>query len=574
VIAIDSETTGLHHHKGHVPFLVGYGNSVFSEVTTEFKSIPKVPEVFMHNAVFDLNMLRTQGVEIPGTIYDTGVLARLAYNEHMDYSLDACAERAGSFKSAYVDEYISKHRLYTDIEIAGKKKPIREKHFDLVPKDIITEYLKQDVCATYQVGVKAIKELEMLDKTRLPGQASVFNEVTMESSLVRVLADMNWVGVQIDLDYVREAAEHSKQTLMELESKFKLATGKPFIDSAVAIKAILAPLGFTGGTTDKGNASYDNDYLEQAYKETNSKILGLILEHRSESKKLGSFWSSLLYYANSEGVIGQNFKSSGTKTGRFSSSNPNFQNLSKDDGSIYPVRKAIKARQGFVLVSMDYQAQEYRLLADRANAQFQIDQVLAGKDLHMATAELMKVTRSDAKTIGFGLLYGQGVDLLASNLKRSKDEATRLKGLYFDVLPEIKKYIVDATRVAKQRGIIRNIYGRVYHFPDPSKSYRATNSLIQGASSGITKRAMVACHNFLRPYRSHLLLTIHDELVFEVATDETHLVPKLRELMIGAYKERKLGMDVGIECGMNLHEMVDFTYPLTLNNIHAERDVI
>jgi DNA polymerase-1 len=201
---------------------------------------------------------------------------------------------------------------------------------------------------------------------------------------------------------------------------------------------------------------------------------------------------------------------------------------------------------------MDFDQFEYRMMVNYAREIELIEKIKSGLDVHTATAEMMNVTRKQAKTLNFLLLYGGGAQVLADKLGLSNiQEAYELKRNYFQALPAISNLFTHIMNTARTRGNIKNGFGRVYHF-DPDFAYKAANYLIQGTTADWIKFSMVRIDEYLRTnnFKSHLLLQIHDELLFEVHESETHIIPILKGYMQNVSRERPhdlLPYTVGID---------------------------
>jgi DNA polymerase-1 len=231
--------------------------------------------------------------------------------------------------------------------------------------------------------------------------------------------------------------------------------------------------------------------------------------------------------------------------------------VSNDDDSEFPIRGCFISPPDFYIVSIDYQAQEMRMMLDMAGEKVLADEIIAGKDVHQATADLVGVSRKQAKTISFGLLYSMGVTKLAGALGVSLAEGQELRNEYFKGLRNVESFIGRVMRKA-EKGMISNIAGRIYKF-EKKYSYKAVNYLIQGSSSEITKTAMIGCEDFLSDKESKLVLSVHDELVFYVHKNELDMIPKLATIMKESYTHDILPMDVGIEIGTRWSEMEDYS---------------
>jgi DNA polymerase-1 len=222
-------------------------------------------------------------------------------------------------------------------------------------------------------------------------------------------------------------------------------------------------------------------------------------------------------------VVRANMRQAGTETGRFSYSNPNLQNLPKEDEpedlqKPYLVRGCFTPRAGMVYVAKDYEQQEYRLMLDYAGATKLIDAVMGGMDVHQATAQLVGVTRKQAKTLNFAILYGAGADTIAAQLGIPRIEAQHLKDKYFSRIPEVERLIWNVTMTGKQRGYVRNWFGRKCYIANPQWAYILPNHLIQGGCADVIKIAMNRIQAKIEEDKVpvYMLLNVHDELLFEM----------------------------------------------------------
>jgi DNA polymerase-1 len=175
------------------------------------------------------------------------------------------------------------------------------------------------------------------------------------------------------------------------------------------------------------------------------------------------------------------------------------------------------------------------MMLDYAGQADLIEEIKQGKDVHQATADLVGVTRSAAKTLNYALLYGVGNEKLSGMLGISFNEARDIKNRYFSALPGIKDFVRTAMEVARERKFVRSWAGRVFLFPEEDFFYKAPNKVIQGGCADVLKIAMVKLEAFLKPYKSHMKLQIHDELLFGVHKSETHIVPEIVRIMENVY---------------------------------------
>lgn len=538
---------------------------------------------FMQNARFDLHMLAKDGLFIKGKIYDLMFLDRIYFNQHMSYNLTNITKRWGDEKLDIVWEYITKNKLITKTELPEFGKTIEQPHFDRVPFSIMQPYGEQDGRGTLNVGLKILESLKLEDSQLTPSVAPQMQVVENESRLVHTLFRMEQRGVQLDVDYCRKALAHYFGIIKDVEEKFKLQTGLDFVKGTTVFEEVFASEKEKWEKTEKGNWKWDADVLS-TFK---NPVAGLAISW-SEAKKQSEYFANFLFYSDASGVLHPDFQQSGTVTGRMSSRSPNMQNLSSPDkyeenteAALYPVRKALVPRPGYFFAMIDYAQSEYRLFLEYAKANDVIREVLNGKDVHQANADIAGVTRKQAKTVGFGLLYGQGVGKLAYSLfdtmgsslqvsamhKKSinfgitkEDEeiyktctpemlahdlplikkASEIKNLILKTNPAYGDLMKAITNTAKSRKYLRNFYGRRLQFTDSRYCYKAVNHLIQSSCADMIKFAMNEIDAYLKDKKSKMLLQIHDELVVETHESEEYILPEIKRIMESAYPHRLL----------------------------------
>lgn len=498
---------------------------------------------YLQNAKFDLAALWMFGFEILGKIHCTLTMARIQYNEHLNYSLDECAKRIGLQKDSAVDDYILEKKLWEWEVIPGKKIRGKKKFFDRIPPETIVPYGKRDAAITYALGCVLNKDIENTSKTtdeRLPNILSVLEN---EFYLTKTCFEMERIGIKIDKEYCEEAVKREKEKCRRASEAFTSICNLPFIDSNKALSKAFKTLGIEGLKTEKGNPSF----TDEALKAINHPLAEVIREHREAYKKATTYYQSFLYFSDKNSCIHANIKQAGTTTGRFSYSDPNLQNIPKES----EVRRAFIPRDEFCFVEFDYKAMEYRLMAEYANEELLIEKINAGLDVHEATAQMMKVDRQTAKTLNFMLLYGGGAQKLANALNLTLDEAKELKQKYFSALPRVKKFIYEVTNAAERRGFIFNWLGRRCYFPNKDFCYKAPNALIQGGCSDIVKYAMNCIERFLhgnpnQTYLSRMVLQVHDSVLFEIHETEFSILPEIKNFLESAYPAKYLKMETSV----------------------------
>lgn len=517
-LALDTETTGLEWRD--TPFMATISTATKDYVIpSRFLSAlalawqaPLITWRFK-NPNFDLNMLRKVGIELAGRCEDLTMYARVERNDLFgkgQYSLDSIAKRNGRVKLDIVEKYIKEHGLFEErTTVLGEK--YKAKRFDRVPADVMNQYAANDSRITYDLIEDIIPKL---DEKQL-------GIIDIESRLIPMCHFMEYHGARVDIQYTEDARASEKHNLINDELKFRELTGVPFVDSAKTLEPVFTKHGLHIHRTAKGNASFTDDVLESY----NSEIASTVRSIRTRSKIISTYYDNILNMAdrttNHYAVIHPSMWQAGTRTRRFSYSEPNLQNLPKDEKSTetYVVRGCFVPRPDRIFVSLDYSQQEYRLMLAYANEAQLIKKVMAGADVHQATADLVGVSRSYAKTLNFAILYGAGPDKIAAMLGITPKEAAKLKLEYFGALPRVEKFIDSVIRVGRARGYVTNWAGyRLY--ADREFAYALPNHLIQSGGADIIKRAMVKLweDGYVTDYRLPVM-QIHDQLVFDTEND-------------------------------------------------------
>jgi DNA polymerase-1 len=608
-LSLDTETTGLYPYQGDRLFSIIIGTE-HDAYYFNFNDYPGLddddcklsreligPEfthllddgkktVFMANAKFDMHMLSVEGVEIKSTVWDVLTIAKTLNNTHMQYSLKTVAERVGYEKSNAVDDYIKEHKLKDE-----KKNP----RYDWVPLEIIRPYGEQDARITFDIGIYQMVQVLGVEAAN-KNKPSFKKLVERECQFTKVLFEIEKVGMKIDAGFIERAIRFEGERAVQATNSFRETTGQDFVDSAKSIFQAVGPFGISPGLTKKGNVSFTDDVLANIQ----HPLAETIRTYRDASKRVNTYYKGFLSYADKDGTVHPNIKQTGADTFRLSITDPALQTLNKpneDSGKRdgFEVRDSFISREGLSLVAIDYKQQEYRLTADYAGEMDLIKAIQGGTDVHTATASLMGVTRTQAKTLNFMLLYGGGVAKLCLALMKPKGSEMQLKALtkkyiyksafktgehdelikalptvtdlmidhdlpllqdayelqqkYFSSLTQTKDFIDRVQNQIKANGYIYNWAGRRLYFPNPRFAYKGPNYLIQSSGSEIMRAALIELHEFLKPFRTSILLSIHDEILFEMPDDELYLIPEIQRIMEGVYKPFNgcyMGTDVKI----------------------------
>lgn len=576
-LSLDTETTGLRPHHGDRMFalILGTGTTQYyfnfqpyedadALSKDELEPLRKVflnksIKWYMHNAKFDLEMLRQDGFEILGPIHDTMVVERLLRNDQISYSLAATAKRWGHEKDERVEAYIKDNKLWSWVDIPGRGGRKKDKHFFKVPLSVIQPYAETDSSITYSIAKAQEARIEEIDSDRhhkdyAPIPLSRCRDV--EQRLLPAVHKMEARGVRINKDYCEAAIRFQDQRLLDQMGNFKTQTGRDYKASPLLFKDVFKTDEKNWKTTEKGNPSFESTSLEGFENPAARTVLSI-----RDAKSKRDFFSGFIYHADRDDVIHPSFNQAGTVTGRFSSSEPNFQNLTSEEAANdqFPIRRALIPREGYCFIMPDYSQMEYRLMLEYAGVIYGeetslIKEIKNGKDIHQATADLVRersgfdLGRSRAKNANFATLYGSGLGTLARTLGAGVAEARLVKESILEAAPEIRALINFITKAASMRGFIFDWLGRRFQFPDREWTYKAPNALIQGGCASIVKVAMVGIDEYLTHCKSKMIMTVHDELVIEVHKSEIDTVPaQVVRLMESSYQAKYVPMLVSME---------------------------
>lgn len=495
---------------------------------------------FIHNSKFDMRRLAIEDCFLMGNIWDTMLMERYVRNNYFKYSLDECLKRRGREKDDKPKKWIAENKAYTMLEVPGKATKEKRMHFDRIPLEIIVHYGCTDAKETFFLGKDQQAHFEK--------NPELIPLIKNEMKLVKAVFAMEERGILLNREMCEAGFQHEMSQANECADRIEQMTSRQFKGGPKWLKEVLGEQGVEFKVNENGNAVFDKNAL----KNMDNAIASTILAMRDHEKKANSFYASFLRHADNAGVVHPNFNVGGTDTGRFSCNNPNIQQVPKeeklDPNELFAVREAFIPRPDFIFVMMDYDQMEYRLMADYAGEHEMIEAIKNGLDPHTYVANMMGVTRKEAKTLNFGLLYGMGVQKLADSLGISFNEAARLKQLYFTKLPKVQALFQAAKNRAMSRGFIYNKYGRRAYLDDPRFTYKLVNYLIQGTGADVVRHALPKIHYHLYGKRSACLIQVHDELLFEIHKDELHLIPELRVIMESEYQPfNRMNLTCGVE---------------------------
>jgi DNA polymerase I len=514
-----------------------------------------------HNAKFHMVVLARHGIEVRGLAFDTMIAAYL-----LESGQRALALRDLAWAKVQVEL------------------PSVQSLLGIGKKAITMAELPIGHCGTYACNEALLVErlVPILEEElEEASQTSLFREVEMP--LVPVLADMERVGIAVDLDYLAELGREMQARISQLESEIYGHVGHEFnIGSTQRLSDVLfeelhleVDKRKRRNKTKTGHISTGSDVLEEL--RGTHPIIELILEHRHLQKLQGTYVEALQQLVDPEtGRVHTSFNQTGAATGRLSSSDPNLQNIPIRTDIGKRVRRAFIARPGAVLLSADYSQIELRVLAHMANEPTLLEAFAHGEDPHAKTAaEVLGIPfeqvtsdhRRVAKMINFGVLYGMSDFGLAERTGLPSADASAFIDRYFQRFGTVKSFQDRVIHKAEDDGYAETLLGRRRYVPEiRSRIYgvrqaalrQIINAPIQGSASDIVKVAMIRVHDFLRESASSvaMLLQVHDELLFEGPEDELRrIAPRIVDIMIGAL-DMAARLHVDLKMGPNWEDML------------------
>jgi DNA polymerase-1 len=482
-----------------------------------------------HNIKYDLLVLKWYNIELRGKIFDT-LLAHYLIDPEGRRSMDLLSAQFLGYEPVHIEELI------------GKKGRGQGNMRD-VETEKIKEYAAEDADITLQLKHTFLPMLFSKKVDR------VFTEV--ENPLVRVLTDMEFEGVKVDVaflkDYSKELEKEAKQceesVYQQAGVRFNLASPKQ-LGEVLFEKLKIDP---KAKKTKTGQFATGEDVLQKLA--TNNPIVADILGFRELTKLKSTYVDALPEMINSKtGRVHTSYAQAVAVTGRLSSNHPNLQNIPIRSSRGREIRKAfIPREEGRILISADYSQIELRIVAAISGDSNMCEAFKNGKDIHTATAAkvfgvaedaVTKEMRYKAKSVNFGIIYGQGAFGLAENLGISRTEAKEIIDNYKKEFSGITQYMEDTIQFAQKNGYVETLMGRKRWLKDINSSNftvrgfaerNAINSPIQGTAADMIKLAMISIHQEMKEKKmaSKMILQVHDELVFDALPEELSLLEPL-----------------------------------------------
>ncbi len=485
----------------------------------ENPSFPKVGQ----NLKYEKVVFKKYDLTLQGIDFDTMLASYLLEPGQHAHKLEWIVEK-------YLGERMTS---YKDLVSKGKGSRKKELPFAKVPIKAAADYAGADaetVVRLVPILRQKLEEHELLNLYR-----------TLEIPLIDVLADMEFRGIKLNVDILRQLSKELELALNQCEERVYALAGVKFnIQSPKQLSEVLfEKLGLPVIKKTKTGPSTDVSVLEALA--PIHPIAQEILTYRTLAKLKNTYVDALPEMVNpTTGRVHTSYNQTVTATGRLSSSNPNLQNIPIRTKEGKKIRKAFVPEKGYLFLSADYSQIELRVLAHYSEDEKLINAFLSGDDIHRRTAsqifgvcpdDVTEDMRRFAKTINFGIIYGMGPYGLSKALKISQSEARKNIEQYFAEYNKVREFIDRTIKETTEKGYCTTLMGRKRYIPelrDRSKTIKkqgerlAVNTTIQGSAADIIKKAMIDIHKELKEKQSktHIVLQVHDELVFEVPENE------------------------------------------------------
>ncbi len=502
------------------------------------------------NLKYDLKILAQYGISVKGNLFDT-MIAHYLINPDMRHNMEVLSETYLKYSPQPIDELIGKK---------GKNQlSMRD-----VAIEKVKEYAAEDADITFQLYENFKPILEKV------GTKKLYDDI--EIPLVRVLANMEKEGINLDVPYLEEMAKELTLESNKLEQNIYEQAGETFnLASPKQLGDVLFDKLKIGGAKPKKTKTgqYATGEEVLSYLAKDHPIVNDILEWRQMVKLQNTYVTALpLQVDKKTKRVHTEYMQAVAATGRLSSNNPNLQNIPIRTERGRQIRKAFVARdENHVLLAADYSQIELRIIAAISGETTMIDAFKNGEDIHKSTAskvfnvaleEVTKEQRSHAKTVNFGIIYGVSAFGLSNQTNLSRKESAELIEAYYETYPLLKQYMSKQVDFARENGYVETVLGRRRYLKDINSANgmvrsgaerNAVNAPIQGSAADIIKLAMIKIHQRLESenWETKMLLQVHDELVFDVPKTELEEVKKIiKTEMENAFKmDVPLTVDLG-----------------------------
>ena len=535
-VCFDTETTSLNELEAELigmSFCYKKGLAYYVPISNNQEEAQKTVELFRsffedqnvlkiaHNLKYDYKVLKNYNIEVEGKLFDT-MVAHYLLNPDGRHGMDYLSEMYLDYKPVSIESLIGKkgknQRTLRDVDVQTQ-----------------TDYAAEDADVTFQLYELFAPQLA---KENLE---DLFYNVEMP--LMKVLAKIELTGVKLDNNWLAQESKDLENDLKILESKIFELSGEEFnMNSPKQLGEILfekMQLDPKAKKTKTGQYATSEDVLQKL--SSKHEIIPQILEYRTLQKLKSTYVDALPGQIDKkDDRVHTNFSQTTAATGRLASVNPNLQNIPIRTLRGQQIRGAFVSDEGKKIISADYSQIELRLIAEISGEQNMIKAFQNGEDIHASTAaklfnipleDVTKIQRSQAKTVNFGIIYGQGAFALAEQTGLSRTEAKKMIDSYYETYPRLKEYMAEQVKKAQDFGYVETILGRKRHLKDINSSNfvvkahaerNAVNAPIQGSAADIIKLAMIKIDSELETQnlQTKMLLQVHDELLFESPLEE------------------------------------------------------
>lgn len=611
-LAIDTEATDLTHRRWAQPFMVSTCDPKGQQLLWEwevdpYSRQPIIPkndirelreltedpstELIFHNAVYDVAMLRRVGVDVNRHrpkwegIQDTMLLAHVVNSQH--------PRGLKTLAITYLEILDDDEKRLSEVVNAARRRAPKawkigdSKHCDYWlpaalyrhdPKALSRD--EAEACKVYNLRDSERTMLLWIAFQRFLSESDPHNSewhYSREQELLRVINAIQERGVILDIPELNRSLAYYNTRCNQLENKcatIARRAGVPDLNlnSPPQLGTVLSQLNVKPTrltpTGNIGTAAADLENMLEKFPPDSTlppvTFLTSLLDYRTNNTARGYLSSyrehSYVDLTTRQRILHSSFNQTGTDTTRFSSSNPNLQNVSKEEDT--PLRAVFRPRPHHRWYSFDYDQIELRIFAKLANETRMLDWFAAGVDIHYETGRLFfgdarndkeyKLIRRAGKTINFAILYGASeykITLYTSHVAGlSRRQSSGLSGydVYKKQFPNAAKFMIETMNAAKREGLVQTAHGYPLRV-SPERPYVGTNYKVQGTAGGIIKRAMIDTYNYLetlprteeKDLQAYPVLTIHDELIFEIRKgfDTPELLDTIGHLMQKAGEE-------------------------------------
>jgi DNA polymerase-1 len=576
LVAFDTETTSLDYMAAEivgVSMAVEAGSAAYIPLAHDYPGAPdQLPRdealeklrVFLespdHNKVghhlkYDAHVLARHDISLDGMRFDSMLESYVLNSVATRHDMDSTARH-----------YLGRETIHYE-DVAGKG--AKQLTFNQIDLETAAPYAAEDADITLQLHQMLWSKLNEIEPLR-----DVY--VNIEQPLVPILLEMEETGVLIDRQMLADQSRELADKMVELEAAAHELAGGPFnLGSPKQLQQILfekleLPV---IRKTPKGQPSTAEDVLMELAEDY--ELPRVIIDYRSVSKLKSTYTDKLpLQIEAGTGRVHTSYHQAVAATGRLSSTDPNLQNIPIRTPEGRRIRQAFIAPKNHLLLAADYSQIELRIMAHLSGDEGLLQAFAENKDIHSATAaevfelDLSDVTadqRRSAKAINFGLMYGMSAFGLGKQLGISRGQAQEYVDLYFDRYPGVKAFMDGTRETASKQGYVETVFGRRLYLPEINarnaqrRQYAersAINAPMQGTAADIIKRAMINVHDWLSEgeLNARMIMQVHDELVFEVASDNVEAVSaRVTEIMCAA-AELSVALKVDIGVGKNWDE--------------------